>query len=90
MADKPCVFVGMTSLDPDVRLDRHKAGIQSNRYMMQCGLRLLPDLYEGFNPKTNDKAAAKEVEIGIDLGSAGFGVWLTLKNIACNHSVATI
>ena len=75
MAGKPCVYVGMTGLDPDVRFDKHKAGIQSNRYVMLYGLRLLPDLYEGFNPMTYDEAAAMEVEIGIDLRSAGFGVW---------------
>ena len=72
---KPCVYVGMTGLDPDVRFDKHKAGIQSNRYVLLYGLRLLPDLYEGFNPMTYDEAAAMEVEIGIDLRSAGFGVW---------------
>ena len=72
---KPCVYVGMTGLDPDLRFDKHKAGIQSNRYVRQYGLRLLPDLYEGFNPMSYDEAAAREVEIGIDLRSAGFGVW---------------
>ena len=72
---KPCVYVGMTGLDPDVRFDKHKAGIQSNRYVMHYGLRLLPDLYEGFNPMTYDEAVAMEIEIGIDLRSAGFGVW---------------
>ena len=30
---KPCVYVGMTGLDPDLRCDKHKAGIQSNRYV---------------------------------------------------------
>ena len=44
---KPCVYVGMTGLDPDIRFDKHKAGIQSNRYVRDYGLRLLPDLYEG-------------------------------------------
>ena len=44
------VYVGMTGLDPDVRFDKHKAGIQANRFVTQYGLRLLPDLYEGFNP----------------------------------------
>ena len=72
---KPCVYVGMTGLDPDVRFDKHKAGIQANAYALRYGLRLLPDLYEGFNPMTYDDAAAREVEIGIDLRSAGFGVW---------------
>ncbi len=72
---KPCVYVGMTGLDPDVRFDKHKAGIQANRYVFQYGLRLLPDLYEGFNPMRYEEAAEREVEIGIDLRSAGFGVW---------------
>ena len=72
---KPCVYVGMTGLDPDVRFDKHKAGIQANRYVFQYGLRLLPDLYEGFNPMSYEEAAEREVEIGIDLRSAGFGVW---------------
>ena len=71
----PCVYVGMTGLDIDVRFDKHKAGIQSNRYALLYGLRLMPDLYEGFNPMTYDEAAAMEVEIGIDLRSTGFGVW---------------
>ncbi len=71
----PCVYVGMTGLDVDVRFDKHKAGIQSNRYVLRYGLRLLPDLYEGFNPMTYDEAVLMEIEIGIDLRSAGFGVW---------------
>ena len=72
---KPCVYVGMTGLDPDVRFDKHMAGIQSNSYVRRYGLRLLPDLYEGFNPMSNQDAVAREVEVGIDLRSAGFGVW---------------
>ncbi len=72
---RPFVYVGMTGLDPDLRFDKHKAGIQSNRYVREYGLRLLPDLYEGFNPMTYDEAKTREVEIGIDLRSAGFGVW---------------
>ncbi len=72
---KPCVYVGMTGLDPDVRFDKHKAGIQSNRFVRDYGLRLWPDLYEGFNPMTYDEAVSREIEIGIDLRSAGFGVW---------------
>ena len=72
---KPCVYVGMTGLDPDLRFDKHKAGIQSNAYVMKYGLRLLPDLYEGFNPMKYADAVDKEIEVGIDLRSAGFGVW---------------
>ena len=72
---KPCVYVGMTGLDPDVRFDKHKAGIQANRYAQQYGLRLLPDLYEAFNPMDYDAARDKEVEVAIELREAGFGVW---------------
>lgn len=75
LTGKPCVYVSMTGLDPDVRFDKHKAGIQSNWYVKQYGLRLLPDLYEGFNPMSYVEAAELEVEIGIDLRCAGFGVW---------------
>ena len=28
---RPCVYVGMTGLDPDLRFDRHRAGIQRRR-----------------------------------------------------------
>ena len=72
---KPCVYVGMTGLDPDVRFDKHKAGIQANRYVTDYGLHLLPDLYEGFNPMSYDAARDKEVDVAIDLREAGFGVW---------------
>ena len=41
---KPCVYVGMTGLDPDLRFDRHKAGIQANKFVQTFGLHLLPEL----------------------------------------------
>ena len=47
---KPCVYVGMTGLDPDVRFDKHKAGIQANRFVKEFGLRLMPELYALYNP----------------------------------------
>ena len=72
---KPCVYVGMTGLDPDVRFDKHKAGIQSNRYVQEFGLHLLPALYALYNPLTYDEARSLEVELGIDLREGGYGVW---------------
>jgi methylase of polypeptide subunit release factors len=72
---KPCVYVGMTGLDPDVRFDKHMAGIQANRYVTQFGQRLLPELYELYNPLTYDEARSLEVELGIDLRESGYGVW---------------
>jgi len=71
----PCVYVGMTGLDPDIRFDKHKAGIQANIYAQRYGLRLLPDLYEAYNPMTYREAVDMEVELGILLREAGFAVW---------------
>jgi hypothetical protein len=72
---KPCVYVGMTGLNPDVRFDKHKAGIQANRYVQQYGLRLLPSLYEIYNPMPYQGARQMEVELAIGLREAGYAVW---------------
>ena len=72
---KPFVYVGMTGLDPDLRFDRHKAGVQANRFVRDFGLRLLPQLYDVYNPMPYDGACEMEVELGIALREHGFGVW---------------
>ena len=72
---KPFVYVGMTGLDPDLRFDRHMAGVQSNRFVREFGLRLLPKLYEVYNPMPYEGAREMEVELGIALREAGYGVW---------------
>lgn len=72
---KPFVYVGMTGLDPDLRFDRHKAGIQANAFVRAHGLRLLPHLYEVYNPMPYRAACDMEVELGIALRERGFGVW---------------
>lgn len=72
---KPLVYVGMTGLDPDLRFDRHKAGIRANRFVREYGLRLLPALYEVYNPMPYEAAREMEVELAIGLREAGYGVW---------------
>ena len=72
---KPCLYVGMTGLDPDLRFDRHKAGIQANRFVFKYGLRLLPELYAVYNPMPYEAAREMEVELAIGLREAGYGVW---------------
>jgi hypothetical protein len=72
---KPFVYVGMTGLDPDLRFDRHMAGIQSNRFVREFGVRLLPPLYEVFNPMPYAGACEMEVELAIGLREQGYGVW---------------
>jgi hypothetical protein len=72
---KPCVYIGMTGLSPDERFDKHKAGIKSNRFVRRYGLRLLPELYECFNPMPYEGARDMEVELAIGLRDEGYGVW---------------
>ena len=72
---KPCVYVGMTGLNPDERFDKHKAGIKANRFVRDYGLRLLPALYEAFNPMPYEGAREMEVELAIGLREEGYGVW---------------
>jgi hypothetical protein len=73
--EKPCVYVGMTGLDPDLRFDKHKAGIQANRFVFEYGVRLLPALYEVYNPMPYEAAKEMEVELAIGLREAGYAVW---------------
>ena len=75
---KPFVYVGMTGLDPDVRFDKHKAGIQASSYVRDYGLRLLPALYAMYNPMPYEAARDMEVELAIALREAGYGVWRSI------------
>jgi predicted GIY-YIG superfamily endonuclease len=72
---KPCLYIGMTGLDPDVRFDKHKAGVQSNRFVQKYGERLRPDLYASYNPMPYEGAREMEVELAVSLREKGYGVW---------------
>jgi len=71
---KPFLYVGMTELDPDLRFDRHKAGIQISRFVLEYGLRLVPSLYETYNPLPYEAAREMGVELAIGLRETGYGV----------------
>lgn len=75
VSGQPCVHLGMTGVDSDLRFDKHEPGIQATVSAMKYGLRLLPDSYEGYNPMGHDEALDKEIAVSIDLRSAGFAVW---------------
>jgi hypothetical protein len=72
--DKPCVYVGMTGLNPNERFANHKAGVKAARIVQRYGLRLLPELYEVFNPMPFDVAAQMEKELAEDLRAQGYTV----------------
>ena len=73
--DQPCVYVGMTGQSPDVRFDKHKAGLKSNKYAKLYGQRLMPELYECYNPMPYEAALDMEIELAIHLRERGYGVW---------------
>ena len=73
--DLAIVIGGADGLDPDLRFDKHKAGIQANRFVLLYGQRLLPALYERYNPMSYKDAQAMEIELGIHLRAHGYGVW---------------
>lgn len=61
----------MTGLDADLRFDWHKAGVQANRFVLQYGLRLIPQLYEVYFLMPYQAALEMEVELVIGLREAG-------------------
>ena len=71
---KPCVYVGMTGLSPDERFANHKNGVKAASVVKRHGLRLLPELYEIFNPMPFDVAVTMEQELAEDLRKQGFTV----------------
>ena len=72
----PCVYVGMTGLDPDIRFDKHKAGIKPNTYVKLYGQRLMPELVADLKqPMSYADAKYMEVDLAIRLRELGYGVW---------------
>ena len=71
----PCVYVGMTGWTPTKRFQNHKRGHKANRFARKFGLRLMPELYDQYNPMEYDEANEMEVKLANDLRKRGFAVW---------------
>jgi predicted GIY-YIG superfamily endonuclease len=71
---KPRVYVGMTGLSPEERFANHKNGIKAARVVQRYGVRLLPELYEVFNPMPFEAALEMERELAEDLRAQGYTV----------------
>src|ERR1700685_799750 len=69
---KPCVYVGMTGLEPEERFTNHKAGTKAASFVKRFGIRLLSELYEHLNPMPFEAAARMEVDLAEDLRRAGY------------------
>lgn len=71
---KPCVYVGMTGLDPVERFANHKRGYKAAWTVRRYGIRLLPEMYECFNPMPFEAAAEMEEGLAEDLRAEGYTV----------------
>ena len=72
--EKPCVYVGMSGLDPEQRFANHKAGIKSASVVRKFGVRLLSELYSHLNPMPFNAATQMEADLAEDLRRAGYTV----------------
>jgi hypothetical protein len=70
----PCVYVGMTGLNPEKRFANHKQGIKAARIVQHHGIRLLSELYEWLNPMPFEAAAGMEQDLAEDLRRQGYTV----------------
>src|ERR1051325_8871161 len=71
---KPCVYVGMTGLDPEERFANHKAGLKAAPLVQRYGRHLMPELYEWLNPMPFDAAVQMEQDLAEDLRRQGYTV----------------
>ncbi len=69
---KPCIYVGMTGLQPEERFWNHKNGEKAARVVTRYGLRLLPELFAHLNPMPFEAAARMEKELAEDLRAQGY------------------
>lgn len=72
--EKPCIYVGMSGLEPEKRFENHKNGIKAAAVVRRYGLRLLPEFYADLNPMPYDAAVQMEKDLAEDLRSQGYTV----------------
>ena len=65
------LYVGETSLDPDIRFDQHKTGYKASRFVNRFGVRLLPQLFEHLNPLRRWEAVELEPVVAEAFRAAG-------------------
>jgi hypothetical protein len=69
--DRWGLYVGETSVDPDLRFDQHKTGYKASRHVNRFGVRLLPQLFEHFNPLRRWEAVELEPALAEAFRQAG-------------------
>jgi hypothetical protein len=64
----------MSGLAPEVRFENHKNGLKAAKVVQRYGVRLMPELYELYNPMPFDAAVVMEQELAEDLRRQGYTV----------------
>ncbi len=73
-----CFYVGQSAKIPTIRFKQHSQGYKSNNYVKKFGIRLIPELYEKYNPIPSRKDALElERYLSLKLREKGFGVWFS-------------
>jgi len=77
-----CLYVGMTSLTPQQRYQKHKSGAKSKKghkissyFPEKYGTFLRSSLYGEYNPMTKKDAVKMEKWLAEDLRKKGYAVW---------------
>ena len=71
-----CFYVGQSAKKPSVRFRQHKEGYKSNTYARQFGLKLMPVLFDKYNPiPTRKDAVELEEYVAKKLRKERYGVW---------------
>jgi len=70
-----CLYVGSTGHPPEKRFEQHRKGYKASKYTKGYVKRLLPRLYEHFNPMPDELAYKLEEYLGNFLRGNGYAVW---------------
>jgi predicted GIY-YIG superfamily endonuclease len=73
-AAKPCLYVGMSGLEPGERFQNHKNGHKAAWVVRRYGVRLMPEFYAHLNPMPYEAALQMELELAEDLRAEGYTV----------------
>lgn len=69
------MYVGQTSLDPEVRFKQHKSGYKASAIARKYGIHLVPCLYEHLNPVPAAEREKRERRLALHLKKRGYAVW---------------
>jgi hypothetical protein len=77
-----CLYVGMTSKNPQERFQQHKTGYRnakghnlSSSIVRKYGLYLRPSLYQSIGPLSREEALEVELGLALELRRKGYAVW---------------